>query len=328
MSKKAVTIVSGFLGSGKTTLLNQIIKKYQNKRFAIIENEVGELSIDGSLIIENTGTIYEINNGCICCSLQSGFNDTILELLGQGDLFDHILIETTGIANPDSLIAGLMGDERIRSKIQLDALIIVADAMNLEDLLISTSETRKQLALADIVLLNKSSEVREDYLSALQSVIHTINPGTKIFKTDYCSIESIELLDRFFYNSDMIEKKLKEMSSVPSPKLSMLSSKLMVGIQSHDLSAVTMALPGSFHIDAFNYWIDNFLFFNEKNIYRIKGILSFYEYNERIIFQSVMNQYSMEQGSFWGIENRFCKLVFIGKGLKRENLEEGLRSLQ
>ncbi|MBC8004959.1 MAG: GTP-binding protein, partial [Verrucomicrobia bacterium] len=130
-----VTIITGFLGAGKTNLLNKLISKHPEKRFAIIENEFGVTGIDGALIASAPDTIFELNNGCICCSLGEDFLFTLENILGSNYEFDYLLVETTGIADPSSIIDAFVSGESIQTKFCIDSVICVADAVNMEDLL-------------------------------------------------------------------------------------------------------------------------------------------------------------------------------------------------
>jgi G3E family GTPase len=145
-----VTIITGFLGAGKTSLLNKLISKYPEKKFAIIENEFGETGIDGGLIAAASESIFELNNGCICCSLGEDFLQTLETLLGSSYDFNHLLIETTGIADPSGIIDAFISGNSIQQKFRIDSVVCVADAVNMEDLMNEQPEIRKQLALADL----------------------------------------------------------------------------------------------------------------------------------------------------------------------------------
>lgn len=330
MRKIPVTIISGFLGSGKTTLLNQLIKKYRDKKFAIIENEIGDIGIDGALIVGDTGQIYELSNGCICCSINSGFNDTVKELLNSQADFNHLLVETTGIADPDSIIHAFLAEGEIQDNFILDSVIVVADAVNLEDMLDEIPEIRKQLALADIVLLNKCDGISSDYRDTLIALISSINPGAKVLSTSFSSVDDTDFLDQFAFNVAQTEKTVSEFRNNTAPPLATLLHRLKLGGDRkliHDISTVAIAIPGSFAIESFNFWMQNYLYFNNKTVYRVKGIMSMAEVENKVVFQAVRGDFMIEEGSAWEGENRYCKLIFIGKNLNREQLEQNLQQL-
>ena len=132
MGKIPVTIITGFLGAGKTTLINNLIKKHPDKKFAIIENEFGEIGLDGSFIIGADENIFELSNGCICCSLNTDFYELINKLQTGGYDFNHLLIETTGIADPTSIVNAFLSDYEIIERFTIDSVICLADAVNIE----------------------------------------------------------------------------------------------------------------------------------------------------------------------------------------------------
>ena len=161
--KIPVTILTGFLGAGKTTLLNNIITKYSAKKFAVIENEFGEIGIDGGLIVGNIESMYELSNGCICCNLSEGLTNTLNNLLTSKYQFDNLLIETTGIADPSGVIDNFMAYEEIYKKFIVDSVICLADAQTYEESAEEQPEVHRQLAVADIIILNKIEDVTPEY---------------------------------------------------------------------------------------------------------------------------------------------------------------------
>ena len=312
-----VTIITGFLGSGKTTLLNNIIRKHPEKRFAIIENEIGEIGIDGGLIVGAKENIFELSNGCICCSLNGDFNEVIENLLEHSEPFDHLLIETTGIADPNAVVQSFLSSEFIQMEFCIDGVVCVADAVNMKNLINSEAEVRKQLALADTILINKSESVTVNHLQELQSMIETFNPSAQTHWVSQADISDIQLLNTNSFSGKSIEK-----STLAFRNMALLKSNT-----AHDIKAIGISIPGSFDYDKFNYWIESYLFFNSKDVFRIKGILSFANKKEKQIFQAVSLSYTIEDGSEWQGEQRFCKLVFIGKNLVRNDLEWALHRL-
>ncbi len=327
-----VTIITGFLGAGKTTLLNQLIKDNPNKKFAIIENEFGEIGIDGGLIVGNDENIFELSNGCICCSLSDGFYETIKKLLGSPYQFDHLLVETTGIADPDSIIKAFLSSEAIQLNFRIDSVICLADCENMEDLMDEQTEVRKQLALADVVLLNKVDTVQQEYLTELENVIGSINPMATIYPVKFAKVEAVDILDLKAFSAKTIEKSTLSFHnlSVFGESIVNQSSFLTKSADErhkHDIKSLGLIIPGSFDSDKFNLWMQNFLFFNQDTVFRVKGIVSFIDLPEKQIFQAVRSNYMLESGAAWGEETRFSKLVFIGKKLDHDKLEDNLYQL-
>jgi G3E family GTPase len=318
--KIPVTIITGFLGSGKTTLLNNIIRKYTNKKFAIIENECGDIGIDGELIIGQDDTIFELNNGCICCSLHDGFVNTINQLLNSAHQFNHLLIETTGIANPDSVVSTFIATPEIQEKFTIDSVICVADAVNIEDFINDQSEVRKQLALADITLINKVEAIQSDYQDTIQKLIADINPMTRTFNVSYSNIDDVKILDNYFFSSQAIEQKTTNFSLANSFRL---DTQSLIG--QHDISTEGFIFKGAIDMEKFETWLKGFLFFNSQSIFRVKGILNAPDTEQKLIFQSINTAYQLEYGKSWEDAQRFNKLIFIGKYIDREMIESSLK---
>jgi G3E family GTPase len=329
-----VTIITGFLGAGKTSLLNKLIGKHPEKKFAIIENEFGETSIDGGLIAAAPDAIFELNNGCICCSLGDDFLFTLENLLGSSYQFDHLLVETTGIADPSSVIDAFISGESIQAKFLIDSVICVADAVNMEDLMDEQPEVRKQLALADLILLNKTDSVHPDYAKSLLQVIAEISPMAKIYPTSFANIDEIEVLDTNSYSGEAIEKSTLSFCALNVSKTFDKTENRMIQnpsklIKSHhqDITSEGFSFFGNFDVNKFGLWMQNFLYFNKETIFRVKGIMSFENTDDQFVFHAVRGSFMFEVGKPWGDEERFSKLVFIGKNISRIELEANLRQL-
>ncbi len=327
-----VTIITGFLGAGKTTLLNNLVRKHPEKKFAIIENEFGEIGIDGGLIVGVNENIFELANGCICCSLSDGFTETIAKLIDSPHPFNHLLIETTGIADPDSIIKAFLSSEEIQVNFILDSVVCLADSVNMEDLMDELPEVRKQLAIADIILLNKTDSVHIDYPKALSLLISAINPLAAIHLVKYACIDEIDVLDTFAFSGKAIAEKTLSFQNltIARNKTSEQAGSLLKNPahhHKHDVNSEGFIIPRTFDFSKFSFWIQNLLFFNRETIFRVKGILSFEESSERQVFQAVRDSFMFEQGEPWKSDMRFSKLVFIGKRLDRHMLEDNLYQL-
>jgi len=328
-----VTIITGFLGAGKTTLLNRLICKHPEKKFAIIENEFGQTGIDGGLITAASEAIFELNNGCICCSLGDDFLQTLENLLGSSYEFNHLLIETTGIADPSGIIDAFISGNTIQQKFRIDSVVCVADAANMEDLINDQAEIRKQLALADLVIINKTDCVHVDYLAELNSVIQSINSMAKIYPTTYSQIEEIEVLDTNSFSGEAIGKSTlyfctTDSITAKSGQKSFIHNPLKKNpAHQHDISSVGFTFKGSFDVNKFGLWMQNFLYFNQDTVFRVKGIMSFSTAEDQFVFHAVRSSFMFEVGKPWGNEERFSKLVFIGKKLSEKELEANLLQL-
>lgn len=327
-----VTIISGFLGAGKTCLLNQIIRSYPEKKFAIIENEFGETGIDGGLIAAAPEAIFELSNGCICCSLGEDFLFTLENLLGSKSGFDHLLIETTGIADPLAIVDAFISGQGIQERFKVDSVITVVDAVNFEDIVDKQMEVRKQLAIADLVLINKTDRIEAHRRSKLQEMVREINPTAKIFETSFGSVEGIPILDTGSFSGESLRASTLSFFSMVKPESSVSQSRLAVRSpaipkQKHDIHSLGFSFDRSFDVNKFGLWMQNFLYFNQDQVYRVKGIISFDQTEDQFIFHGVRGSFMFEVGKAWGNEMRYSKLVFIGKNLQELNLEANLRQL-
>jgi len=189
-----VTVLTGFLGSGKTTLLNRILTEEHGKRIAVIENEFGEIGIDHELVVQTDEEIFEMNNGCICCTVRGDLIRILGRLMKRKHKFDHILIETTGMADPGPVAQTFFMDEEMKEKLRLDAIITVVDARHVGAHMGDSSECDAQLAFADVVLLNKSDLVSEGELASLEQEIRRRNRLTQIYVTEHGRIDLDRIL--------------------------------------------------------------------------------------------------------------------------------------
>jgi G3E family GTPase len=327
-----VTIITGFLGAGKTSLLNKLILKHPEKKFAVIENEFGETGIDGGLIATAPDAIFELNNGCICCSLGDDFLNTLENLLGSSYEFNHLLVETTGIADPSAIVDAFVSGATIQERFKIDSVVGVVDAVNFEDLMDEQVEVRKQLAVADLVLLNKSDCVHPDYLVRLTEMVQGINPMAQIYPTTFGSVSDFKVLDTNSFSGEVIQTSTLKFcqpdwteSTLPKPKS--FIHQAPKSEHRHDITSVGLTFKGSFDVNKFGLWMQNFLYFNQDHVFRVKGIMSFDQTEDQFVFHGVRASFMFEVGKPWGNEERFSKLVFIGKDLSAKELEANLLQL-
>lgn len=328
-----VTIITGFLGAGKTTVLNSIIKQNKKEKFAVIENEFGEIGIDSQLIIGAKDSVFELANGCICCSLNGDFLEIISKLLSSEFSFNYLLVETTGIADPLSVVSAFVANEQIQSRFKIDSVVCIADASNIEDLIDEQAEIRQQLALADTILISKTDCVQEKYVEELQFLLHEINPLAAIHLSNKENLETAKLLNTNSYSSKNIEHSLRfgRHISLDAPAVSMGSMPIIkthrAAVHRHDIVTRGFSLPLRLQSEIFTMWIHNYLFFNKHKVFRAKGILAFDDLPERYIFHAVRGSFMLDASESWGNETPFCKLVFIGKHIDFDDLEENIRLL-
>jgi G3E family GTPase len=195
-----VTVLTGYLGSGKTTLLNRILTEAHGKRYAVIVNEFGEVGIDNDLIVNADEEIFEMNNGCICCTVRGDLIRILGGLMRRKANFDGILVETTGLADPAPVAQTFFVDEDVRRKTRLDAIVTVVDAKHLLTEIDRAHEAQEQLGFADIVLVNKIDLVTGAELVSVESRIRRINPYATLHRTERCDIDLGDVLGRDAFN--------------------------------------------------------------------------------------------------------------------------------
>lgn len=312
--KIPVTILTGFLGSGKTTLLNQLIADHPTKKFAIIENEFGEIPIDNDLIVGANDGIFALTNGCICCTLNVELGKVLRHLVDKNQDFDHLIIETTGIADPAGVAAAFVSDMKVQNMFELDSTVCLVDAAHLEETLEYQDEVAaQQIAFADVLLLNKTDLVPAKIVNKVQEIAQNINPYAQVVKGSFAQFDAIDLLNVQAHTTETIERKTLQIKS-----------------HNHDhahLVSHSFSFDTPFDADKFKLWIYQLLHVQNKGIYRIKGVLHFAEKDRKIIFQSVKNQFVFDEGSFWK-ENQTPQstVVFIGHHLNKKVLQRRLNS--
>src|SRR5688572_3827515 len=202
--KIPVTVLTGYLGAGKTTLLNRILSEEHGKKYAVIVNEFGEIGIDNELIVNADEEVFEMNNGCICCTVRGDLIRIIEGLMRRKGKFDAIIVETTGLADPAPVAQTFFVDEEVGKKTRLDAVVTVADAMWLKDRLKDAPEAKNQIAFADVILLNKTDLVDEADLLEVEARIRGINPYARLHRTERSRIALDEVLNRNAFDLDRI----------------------------------------------------------------------------------------------------------------------------
>ncbi|MGA1599089.1 MAG: CobW family GTP-binding protein [bacterium] len=309
-SRIPVTVLAGFLGSGKTTLLNRILKERHGQRIAVIENEFGEIGVDGDLVVGVEDNLLELSNGCVCCTLRDDLAMTVDQLILRRDQFDAIIVESTGLASPGPIVQTFLGDLNMREKVRMDAVVTLVDARHVLQHLEAEGVARDQIVFADRLVLNKSDLVDEPKLSELEVLLRQLNPHAPIFR----SVQAEAPLDL------LLEARAFE-----------LEAELPHAHHHHhdadEVTSVGLEVTGELDVDRFNSWLNSVLLLHSGTLYRMKGVIAFSGEPDRFIFQGVYSLLEGKRDRPWEPDEiRMNRLVFIGRKLDRKMLVEGFQN--
>jgi len=436
-----VTVLTGFLGSGKTTLLNRILTEEHGKRIAVIENEFGEVGVDQELVIGAEEEIFEMNNGCICCTVRGDLIRILGNLMKRRDKFDYILVETTGMADPGPVAQTFFVDDEMQAKLRLDGIVTLVDARHVWQHIDDSDEVKEQIAFADVILLNKIDLVTPAEVDKLEARIRSMNAAAKVYRTQNSAAEIDRVLNVGGFNLDRaleVDPKFMEpeypfewagvyslnagssklrFDIGPDPSMSIavlpveaptrealqtvemdavllfseearplasggkigpgrthyelaldgkttefeveipqdgfyafftehrpeefqaeLRNQVGPGIakiqreykpdHEHDeeVSSVGITIPGDLDKRKFNQWMSTLLQTQGTDIFRMKGVLSLKGEADRFVFQGVHMLFDGRPDRPWKNAERRNQLIFIGRNLDRNQLNEGFRS--
>nr|GMD74332.1 uncharacterized GTP-binding protein YjiA-like [Ipomoea batatas] len=331
------TIITGFLGSGKTTLLNHILTAQHGKRIAVIENEFGEVDIDGSLVASHSSSnedIIMVNNGCLCCTVRGDLIKMLLELVKtKRDRFDHIVIETTGLAKPGPVIETFCSDELVSTHVKLDGVVTLVDSKHAMQHLLEikprfvVNEAVDQVAYADRIILNKIDLVSEAELEELTKKIKHINGMAQIKRAKFGVVDMDFVLGVGGYDLDRIDSEVQSEGSHCDHH-----HEDGHGQHKHDhvhdsaVTSVSIVSDGTSDLDEVDDWLERLVEEKGDDLYRMKGVLSVSGSEERYVFQGVHSVLDGCPGKTWGPdEKRINKLVFIGRNLDETALRKGFK---
>ena len=320
-----VTVLTGFLGSGKTTLLNHILTSTEHKmKFAVIENEFGDVGIDENIIVESSEeSIIEVMNGCICCTVRGDLTDLLKRMHERIRDFDGVLIETTGLADPAPVAQTFFVDDEIVSKYKLDGIITVADAKHITQHLDEEkpegveNESVEQIAFADRIMLNKIDLVSEEELHEVESKIKSINRFAPMYHTENSIIDPENLIN---IGSFDLEKTLEM-----DPEFLDTESE-----HEHDdrVTSTSSKFEGALNVNKLERWIGEIMQSKGEDLFRYKGVLAVKGMDKKFVFQGVHmlfgGGFSSEVAPWKEGETRECRFVFIGRNLDHEELQKGL----
>ncbi|MDJ0799951.1 MAG: GTP-binding protein [Calothrix sp. MO_167.B12] len=305
-----VTVLTGYLGAGKTTLLNRILTHEHGKKVAVIVNEFGEVGIDNQLVVDTDEEIFEMNNGCICCTVRGDLIRIIGNLMKRRNKFDHLVIETTGLADPAPVIQTFFMDEDMREKLNLDAVVTMVDTKHIWEHW-DADEAQEQIAFADVILLNKTDLATPEQLDELEGRIRGMNAMAKIYRTQNAELGMDALLGVQAFDLNRA--------------LEIDPDFLGEDAHEHDESVYSVALveAGAVDGDKLNQWLGELLQTQGPDIFRMKGILNIAGEDMRFVFQGVHMLFDGIPDRPWKSgETRKNELVFIGRNLDGNKLRE------
>ncbi len=361
-SQIPVTVLTGYLGAGKTTLLNRILSESHGKRYAVIVNEFGEIGIDNDLVVAADEEIYEMNNGCICCTVRGDLIRVLSGLLKRKGKFDGILVETTGLADPAPVAQTFFADDDVKARTRLDAIVTVADAKHLAMRLDDSREAEEQIAFADVILLNKIDLVTPAELAIVEATIRSINPYAKLHRTTRSEISLAEVFDRNAFDIKRLETIEQDHHAHDhghahahdhgqdghqcGPACSHdhhahqhddhthndghapLRSDGHAPFR-HDAAIRSISLSSTYPLDPDKLfkWLQDVTANQGQNILRLKGILDMKDDPDRFVVQGVHMQIEADHQRAWKPdETRWSRLVFIGRHLNDHELEAGFKA--
>ena len=338
-----VTVLTGYLGAGKTTLLNRILTEPHGQKFAVIVNEFGEIGIDNDLVVNADEEVFEMNNGCICCTVRGDLVRIIAGLLRRRNKFDAIIVETTGLADPAPVAQTFFMDETVGAKARLDAVVTVADAKWLKDRLKDAPEAKNQIAFADVILLNKIDLVSDEELREVEARIRAINPYARLHRTERSRVAIADVLGRNAFDLDRILEIEPQFLAADDHH----DHDHHHGHDHHhdhdhghdhnggglkhyhdeDMQSVALKTDKPLNPDKFFPWVQELVATEGPNILRSKGILAFKDDPQRFVFQGVHMILDGDHQRDWKPgEARESRIVFIGRNLPEAAIRQGFES--
>jgi G3E family GTPase len=332
-----ITILTGFLGAGKTTLLNHLLSQPHGMRLAVIVNEFGEIGIDNQIVVGTEEEIFEMSNGCICCNVRSDLVKALLDLMAQRSRFDAVVIETTGIADPAPILHTILTHELLDQAYNIDGVVTVVDAKHVGLHLSRDPESVRQIAYADVILLNKCDLLSPSERAGVTHTIRHINSQASLYETERSQIALERILGLKTYDleakRDFSIRLAEDLAQDPH------------GHEHHDhehgpdcqhpshqhshiaVQSFAFTLEGVVDPAAFQSWMGLLMQQTDMEIYRLKGIVNLRGESRRVIFQGVHQLFDSAADRPWQPgEPRTNQYVFIGRSLQKDKIEAAMRS--
>lgn len=291
MNKVPITLLTGFLGAGKTTLLNRILTENHGEKIAVIVNEFGDIGIDDKLVKHNANGVVELENGCLCCSVKDDTLGTMMKLMDEREQmkdFDRMVIETTGLANPIPFVRAFLSKPVLRDHYMMDGVVTVIDAVNIDRQLNALSEARDQVAIADVLLLNKIDLVSEDQLHHIESRLRGLNPQAKLIQTERSNVPIAHIVDIGAFDMDGFSLEVEQAHDH--------------GAHDSDVQSIVLREERPLNMDKVARWIGETLMMHFEDLMRYKGILNIAGREDRLVFQGVHMHFENTSGEPWGEE--------------------------
>ena len=325
-----VTILTGFLGAGKTTLLNRILTEDHGHRYAVIVNEFGEIGIDNDLILNTDEELFEMNNGCVCCTVRGDLIRTLHELLARHSAdekkFDAIIVETTGLADPGPVAQTFFVDHFLRERTLLDSVTTVVDAKHVLLRLADSREAVEQIAFADQIVLNKTEMVSAAELQIIEARLRKINPLAPIHHARRANVALDLVLGRGGFDLEriaLLEPDFLDADHVHDEHCAHDHD------HTHDSDIQSISLTARLPMDEqrISEWLNQLVAAQGKDILRAKGIIDVMDEPRRLVFQAVHMLLEGDLQKAWKPdEARYSRLVFIGRNLNEAALRTGFES--
>ncbi|MBL8289827.1 MAG: GTP-binding protein [Rubrivivax sp.] len=330
-----VTILTGFLGSGKTTLLNHILTERHGHRIAVIENEFGEVDVDSDLVLSSEEEIYQMTNGCICCvaDVREDLVQVLGKLLARRERFDHILVETSGLADPTPVAATFFVDNDVARQVRLDAIVTLVDARHalahLDDPLLdgAANQAVEQVVTADRIVINKTDLASEAELVAVEARVRRINETAEMLRSSYARVDVSRILGIGGFMPPPMVLNDAQLHECDADCEHDVAAAAAIAGHAHDPSvgSVSRVLDGAFDRERLMAWLDALAAGNAQSLFRLKGVVAIAGDERRHVLQGVHRLIDLQPADAWGDRAAASKIVFIGRELDAAAIDAGLR---